>query len=213
MESNTEPMCTDEPMSSVTRSCENMNISVAFKEITLKDPPRFTKLRDAVNNTFGDIVNSVSLEEFKQLLGDISFLKNKQNMTRLFSTLKTNIHSTMSQQFDVIVQDENVPEIFAKKNELTKEEAEKYIIDDDSLKIMELEESLVKLNRQIAELEESNDILFNQEKFNKQRYNQLLERLDKLLDSCKTQYADSNEQINLIQNEFANLLGKPKYKD
>ncbi|XP_050537779.1 uncharacterized protein LOC126903589 [Daktulosphaira vitifoliae] len=207
-DSDDNRMIIGEPLANINKlkTSENMNISVAFKEIVNKNSPKFTELCDVVNNTFDGIVNCVSLEEFKHLLCEISFLKNKNNVTRLFSTLKTNIYSTMNKQFEEITQDENLAELFSNKKSLTEMEAEKYVIDDDSLEIIALEESLSKLDKKINELEETNEILFNQGKFNKQCYNQLVDRIDNLMKNCETKYGDFEQQTDLIRKEFANLL-------
>jgi len=54
------PMVTDEPQNEVQVSnihplSDLMNISVAFKEIVSKDPPRYTKFLEAINKTFEEI--------------------------------------------------------------------------------------------------------------------------------------------------------------
>jgi len=60
-------------------------------------------------------------------MGDISFLKSKRNVTNLMSTLKTQIRNLMSKHFEQIIEEENLSELFTKKNALNEEEA-KYII-------------------------------------------------------------------------------------
>lgn len=60
-------------------------------------------------------------------MGDISFLKSKRNVTNLLTTLKTQINSLMSKHFEQIIEEENLSELFTKKNSLNEEEA-KYII-------------------------------------------------------------------------------------
>lgn len=59
-----QPMVTDEANneivnSNIPPSSDHMNISLAFKEIISKDPPRYTELCEAVNNTFEEISNSI----------------------------------------------------------------------------------------------------------------------------------------------------------
>jgi len=60
-----QPMVTDEPQNEVQNSnihpltSDHMNISVAFKEIVSKDPPRYTKFLEAVNKTFEEISDCV----------------------------------------------------------------------------------------------------------------------------------------------------------
>lgn len=59
---------------------------------------------------------------------------------------------------------------------------------------------------QIAELEETNGYLFDQGKFNEQRFEQLSDRLTKLINECQTKYTDSEQQINIIKKEFTNTF-------
>lgn len=68
-----------------------------------------------------------SPEEFENILGNLSFLKNKNNLTNLMCTLKTQLSSHMTKHFDQIIIDENLSELFTKKNALTEEDA-KYIL-------------------------------------------------------------------------------------
>lgn len=60
-------------------------------------------------------------------MGDISFFKSKRNVSNLLSTLKTQISNLMSKHFEQIIEEENLSELFSKKNALNEEEA-KYII-------------------------------------------------------------------------------------
>jgi len=76
---------------------------------------------------FHFIFFTFSPEEFKNIMGDISFFKSKRNVTNLLSTLKTQISSLMSKHFEQIIEEENLSELFTKKNALNEEEA-KYII-------------------------------------------------------------------------------------
>lgn len=73
---------------------------------------------------YGICIYFLSHEEFKNILGDISFLRSKKNSMNLFSTLKSSAQSYMSRQFDEIMEEENLSELFAKKNSLTPEEVE-----------------------------------------------------------------------------------------
>lgn len=206
-----QPMVIDEPQNEVQNSnihplSDHMNISVAFKEIVSKDPPRYIKFIEAVNKTFEEISDCVGPEEFKNIMGDISFLKSKRNVTNLLTTLKTQINSLMSKHFEQIIEEENLSELFTKKNSLNEEEAKKYYIDHDSMEIIELEESLHQLELQIMGLEETNEVLFNQGKFNKQRFDQLSERITMLIDECQTKYTDCIQQTDLIREDFTNIL-------
>jgi len=60
-------------------------------------------------------------------MGNISFLKSKRNVTNLLTTLKSQISNLMSKHFEQIIEEENLSELFTKKNSLNEEEA-KYII-------------------------------------------------------------------------------------
>ncbi|XP_015370525.1 PREDICTED: uncharacterized protein LOC107166392 [Diuraphis noxia] len=206
-----QPMVTDKPQNEVQDSniqpfSDHMNISVAFKEIVSKDPPRYTKFLEAINKTFEEISDCVGPEEFKNIMGDISFLKSKRNVSNLLSTLKTQISNLMSKHFEQIIEEENLSELFAKKNTLKEEEARKYYINNDAMEILELEETLRKLDVKIAGLEETNEVLFNQGKFNKQRFDQVSERITILIDECQTKYNSILQQIDLIKKDFANIL-------
>lgn len=74
------------------------------------------------------------------------------------------------------------------------------------MEVMELEETIKNLNAEIAEVQESNEILFNQGRFNQQRFNQLSERIDKLIIDCQSKYSNCVEQTDQIRTEFTNLL-------
>ncbi|XP_022160013.1 uncharacterized protein LOC111026264 [Myzus persicae] len=204
-----QPMVTDqneEQGSNIHPLSDHMNISVAFKEIVSKDPPRYTKFLEAINKTFEDISDCVGPEEFKNIMGDISFLKSKRNVTNLLSTLKTQISNLMSRHFEQIIEEENLSELFTKKIALNEEEAKKYYINNESMEIIELEETLRKLDVQIADLEETNEILFNQANFNEQRFDQVSERIEMLKDECWTKYTSMNEQIESIRKDFVIIL-------
>lgn len=172
-------------------------------------------------------------------MGDISFFKSKRNVSNLLSTLKTQINILMSKHFDQIIEEENLSELFSKKNALNEEEAKyiilcfisflllslitfniisyeklllffrKYYINNDAMEIIELEETLRKLDVKIADLEETNEVLFNQGKFNKQRFDQVSERITMLIDECQTKYNNILQQIDLIKINFANILKDP----
>jgi len=77
------------------------------------------------------------------------------------------------------------------------------------MEIIELEESLHQLELQIMGLEETNEVLFNQGKFNKQRFDQLSERITMLIDECQTKYTDCIQQTDLIREDFTNILKDP----
>lgn len=72
------------------------------------------------------IVLTFSLEEFKNILRDISFSKNKKNLTNLLSVLKSQFYEHMSKNFEQLLKEENVSELFSKKKLLTEEET-KYV--------------------------------------------------------------------------------------
>lgn len=202
-----QPMVTDQnEEQGIHPLSDHMNISVAFKEIVSKDPPRYTKFLEAINKTFEDISDCVGPEEFKNIMGDISFLKSKRNVTNLLSTLKTQISNLMSRHFEQIIEEENLSELFTKKIALNEEEAKKYYINNESMEIIELEETLRKLDVQIADLEETNEILFNQANFNEQRFDQVSERIEMLKDECWTKYTSMNEQIESIRKDFVIIL-------
>lgn len=74
------------------------------------------------------------------------------------------------------------------------------------MELIELEESLHKLNVQISELEETNEVLFNQGNFNKQRFDQLSQRITTLIDDCQTKYTNCEKQTDEIRKEFTNML-------
>lgn len=74
------------------------------------------------------------------------------------------------------------------------------------MEIIELEETLRKLDVQIADLEETNEILFNQANFNEQRFDQVSERIEMLKDECWTKYTSMNEQIESIRKDFVIIL-------
>jgi len=69
-----------------------------------------------------------------------------------------------------------------------------------------MEQSLVKLNSKIIQLEETNDVFFNRTKFNKQRHDQISERLVNLLDKCEVTYAGNVEQTEAIRKEVFTIL-------
>lgn len=81
----------------------------------------------------------------------------------------------------------------------------KYVIDNESLEIMELEDTIQKLNLEIIEAEESNEILFNQGKFNQQRYDNLSTRITNLIKECQTKYTNIVQQTDDISLKFNNL--------
>lgn len=74
------------------------------------------------------------------------------------------------------------------------------------MEIIELEETLRKLDVKIADLEETNEVLFNQGQFNKQRFDQISERITMLIDECQTKYNNILQQIDLIRKDFPNIL-------
>lgn len=59
-------------------------------------------------------------------MGDISFLKSKKNATNLLSTLKTQLYNNMSNNFERIIEEENLCELFEEKSSLNEETA-KYV--------------------------------------------------------------------------------------
>lgn len=71
------------------------------------------------------------------------------------------------------------------------------------MELIELEETLDKLNAQVAELEETNEILLNKRQLNDQKYNELSERITKLLNELQTgsQYTDYLEQKKMLRKE------------
>lgn len=78
-------------------------------------------------------------------------------------------------------------------------------MDNDSLELIGLEESLRKLNVEIDELEKTNEMLFNQGIFNRQRIDKLVERITNLINDSETKYNDCEQQKALIQKEFSNM--------
>lgn len=74
------------------------------------------------------------------------------------------------------------------------------------MELIELEETLDKLNIQIAELEETNEILLNKGKFNDQKYDKLFERITNLSNECQTKYNDFQEQRNIIRKEVIDMV-------
>lgn len=59
-----QPMISDEPISNTENSntpqlSDNMNISMAFKDIVSKDPVKYTELREAINKAFEEVTNCV----------------------------------------------------------------------------------------------------------------------------------------------------------
>jgi len=77
------------------------------------------------------------------------------------------------------------------------------------MEIIELEETLRKLDVQIADLEETNEVLFNQGNFNKQRFDQVSARVTILIDECQSKYDNILQQIDLIRKDFTNILKDP----
>jgi hypothetical protein len=84
----------------------------------------------------------------------------------------------------------------------------KYFIDNDALELVELEESLCKLDVQIAELEETNEVLFNQNEFNKQRFEHLSQRINKLISESKTKYRSCEQQSNTLKKGLNDMMTK-----
>lgn len=58
----------------------------------------------------------------------------------------------------------------------------------------------------IAELEEANGFLFDQGKFNEQRFEQLSNRLTSLIIECQTKYNDCEQQVDIIKKELTNTF-------
>jgi len=77
------------------------------------------------------------------------------------------------------------------------------------MEIIELEETIRKLDVQISDLEETNEVLFNQGKLNKQRFDQVSERITMLIEECETKYNNILEQIDLMRKDFTNILKDP----
>jgi len=69
-----------------------------------------------------------------------------------------------------------------------------------------MESSLIKLSSKIITLEETNDVFFNQTKFNKQRHSHITERVSKLLEKCEVSYAGNVEQSEVIRQEFSAMF-------
>lgn len=134
----------------------------------------------------------------------------------------------MNKTFQQIIEEEGLCELFKQKNTLEEEEAKyvfqyffrsiwfnffmiisnfilrKYLIDNDSMELFGLEESLNKLNEQISGLEETNEILFTQVQFNKQRYDQLSMKIEKLLNELPINYSQCVQQTDIIRKELNN---------
>lgn len=69
-----------------------------------------------------------------------------------------------------------------------------------------MESSLIKLSGKITALEETNDVFFNQTKFNKQRHSRMSERISKLLEKCEVSYAGDVEQADVIRQELSAMF-------
>lgn len=63
MNSKDVQQLTDKPQNEIVNTniplSDSLNISMAFKEIMSKDPPRYTELCETVNKTFEKISNSI----------------------------------------------------------------------------------------------------------------------------------------------------------
>lgn len=73
------------------------------------------------------------------------------------------------------------------------------------MKLIELEEALHKLGVQIAEIEETNELLFNQEKFNSQRFENLSERITKMINECQIKYQKQIQQMEILQKGITKI--------
>jgi len=67
-----------------------------------------------------------SSKEFQNILGDLSFLKNKKNVANLYATLQSQFNSNMGKSFEKILVDENVSKVFT-ENTVLGENKQKYI--------------------------------------------------------------------------------------
>lgn len=74
------------------------------------------------------------------------------------------------------------------------------------MELYELEESLSQLDVQISQLEQANEVLFNQGKFNQQRYDKLDKRITNLINESKTKFQTSQEVKDLVQIELLKLI-------
>jgi len=182
---------------------DNMDISMAFKEIVANDPNRHKELLNAVNKTFEETSESIGPEEFQSMLGNLSFLKNKKNVANLYATLQSQFNNRMGSSFKRIIDDENVCELFTEKNGLNIEEQKKYSVDDER---SDLENTLRSLSSKIEGLEESNEVYFNLSKFNKERSKLLILRVTNLLEECEVNYAGNVKQSEVIRKEIVSML-------
>lgn len=73
------------------------------------------------------------------------------------------------------------------------------------MELIGLEEYLHKLNVQISGLEETNEILFTQVQFNKQRYDKLSMKIEKLLNELNINYSQCDQQTDVIRKELTNM--------
>lgn len=140
----------------------------------------------------------------------------------------------MSKSFEQLIKEENLPELFTKKDSLSDDEAKfvfneyvnyipriykynlllifrKYLIDNDFMELYELEESLHQLDVQITELEQTNEILFNQGNFNQQRYDILTKRITNIITECETKYKNCQEVTDVIRKELIKLIENVKW--
>lgn len=140
----------------------------------------------------------------------------------------------MSKNFEQLIEEENLSELFEKKDLLSDDEAKfvfneyvnhalsiykynllfifrKYLIDNDFMELYELEESLCQLDVQITELEQTNEILFNQGNFNQQRYDILTKRITNIITECQTKYKNCQEVTDIIRKELIKLIENVKW--
>lgn len=78
------------------------------------------------------------------------------------------------------------------------------------MELYELEETSSKLDDQISQLEQENEILFNQGVFNQQRYDKLAKRIEKIIDESKTKFQTSQEVTDVVQMELVKLINDIK---
>lgn len=74
------------------------------------------------------------------------------------------------------------------------------------MELFELEESLSKLNGQIAELEETNEVLFELREFKNQRFESLSQEITTLTNKSKTRYKNYEQQFDTLKKGLNEMI-------
>lgn len=74
------------------------------------------------------------------------------------------------------------------------------------MELFELEESLSKLNGQIAELEETNEVLFELREFKNQRFESLSQEITTLTNKSKTKYKNYEQQFDTLKKGLNEMI-------